>query len=65
MEGSVEEGSGEGTELSFKAHMKTVDKNCYECKVRYRDPKPKDLVMFLHALKYSVSEATVRYLKFL
>ncbi|KAF2351083.1 hypothetical protein FHG87_018161 [Trinorchestia longiramus] len=40
-------------DYSFKPHLKTVDKNCYECKVRYRDPKPKDLVMFLHALKYS------------
>ena len=47
------------TEYSFKPHLKTVDKNCYECKVRYRDPKPKDLVMFLHALKYSVSEVMI------
>lgn len=32
----------------------TVDKHCYECKVRYRDPKPQDLVMYLHAWKYQV-----------
>ncbi len=33
----------------------SADPHCYECKVRYRDPRPKDLVMFLHAWKYSVS----------
>lgn len=31
-----------------------IDKHCYECKVHYRDPKPKDLVMYLHAWKYKV-----------
>ena len=30
------------------------DPHCYECKVRYRDPEMKDLIMFLHALKYQV-----------
>uniref|UniRef100_A0A1B0CR04 Pseudouridylate synthase RPUSD2 n=1 Tax=Lutzomyia longipalpis TaxID=7200 RepID=A0A1B0CR04_LUTLO len=35
-----------------------VDKHCYECKVRYRDPKPQDLVMYLHAWKYKVTVAT-------
>ena len=30
------------------------DANCYECKVKYRDPTPKDLVMYLHALRYQV-----------
>ncbi|XP_036318482.1 RNA pseudouridylate synthase domain-containing protein 2-like [Rhagoletis pomonella] len=33
------------TKLSF-------DKHCYECKVRFKDPKPKDLIMYLHAWKY-------------
>lgn len=33
----------------------TTDKHCYECKVRYKDPKPQDLVMYLHAWKYKVS----------
>ena len=33
----------------------TWDPNCYECKVRYRDPKAKDLVMYLHAWRYKVS----------
>ena len=32
----------------------TWDPNCYECKVRYRDPKAKDLVMYLHAWRYKV-----------
>lgn len=29
-----------------------ADPHCYECRVRYRDPRPRDLVMFLHAWKY-------------
>ena len=32
----------------------TWDPHCYECKVRYRDPKAKDLVMYLHAWRYKV-----------
>jgi len=31
----------------------SVDPHCLECKVRYRDPKPKDLIMYLHAYRYS------------
>ncbi|XP_050528832.1 pseudouridylate synthase RPUSD2-like [Daktulosphaira vitifoliae] len=31
----------------------TYDPHCYECRVKFRDPKPKDLVMYLHAWKYS------------
>jgi len=38
------------TKLGFQKI--TSDENCYECKVKYRDPKPSDLVMYLHALKY-------------
>ncbi|XP_016964418.1 pseudouridylate synthase RPUSD2 isoform X1 [Drosophila biarmipes] len=30
----------------------SVDEHCYECKVHYRDPKSKDLIMYLHAWKY-------------
>ena len=33
----------------------TWDPNCYECKVRYRDPKAKDLVMYLPAWRYKVT----------
>lgn len=39
---------------SFNPDKMTMDKHCYECKVRYRDPKPQDLVMYLHAWKYRV-----------
>lgn len=31
-----------------------TDPHCYECRVRYRDPRPRDLVMYLHAWKYKV-----------
>lgn len=37
--------------------LKTVkDPLCYECKVKFRDPKPEDLVMFLHAWRYKGPE---------
>uniref|UniRef100_A0A146L739 Pseudouridylate synthase RPUSD2 n=1 Tax=Lygus hesperus TaxID=30085 RepID=A0A146L739_LYGHE len=42
----------EPPDLSFHLDKMTTDPHCYECKVRYRDPKPKDLVMYLHAWKY-------------
>lgn len=45
----------EAPDHSFNPDKMTVDKHCYECKVRYRDPKPQDLVMYLHAWKYKVS----------
>ena len=31
-----------------------ADPHCYECRVRYRDPRPRDLVMYLHAWQYTV-----------
>lgn len=45
----------ESPDMAFSGDKMTVDKHCYECKVRYRDPKPQDLVMYLHAWKYKVS----------
>ncbi|CAB0043603.1 unnamed protein product [Trichogramma brassicae] len=36
----------------FSNDKVTVDQHCYECKVKYRDPKPSDLVMYLHAWRY-------------
>jgi len=42
----------ESPDLTFNPDKMTTDKHCYECKVRYKDPKPEDLVMFLHAWKY-------------
>ena len=38
----------------FDVSKLSIDPHCYECKVKYRDPRPKDLVMFLHAYTYSV-----------
>lgn len=38
---------------SFDPSKVTADEHCYECKVKFKDPKPQDLVMYLHALKYS------------
>ena len=42
-------------EYRYVPEKMTWDPNCYECKVRYRDPKAKDLVMYLHAWRYKVS----------
>ncbi|XP_059485319.1 pseudouridylate synthase RPUSD2-like isoform X2 [Neocloeon triangulifer] len=42
----------ESPDMRFDAAKMSRDPHCYECKVRYRDPKPKDLVMYLHAWKY-------------
>ncbi|XP_024082247.1 RNA pseudouridylate synthase domain-containing protein 2-like, partial [Cimex lectularius] len=42
----------EPPDLAFDSDKMTTDAHCYECKVRYRDPKPKDLIMYLHAWKY-------------
>ena len=41
-------------EYRYGPEKMTWDPNCYECKVRYRDPKAKDLVMYLHAWRYKV-----------
>ena len=50
-------------EYRYGPEKMTWDPNCYECKVRYRDPKAKDLVMYLHAWRYKVivSRTLVRY----
>ncbi|RZF46026.1 hypothetical protein LSTR_LSTR004739 [Laodelphax striatellus] len=42
----------EAPDLVFKPERMSTDPHCYECKVKYRDPKPRDLVMYLHAWKY-------------
>lgn len=42
-------------DMDFDAEKLTHDPHCYECRVKFRDPKPKDLIMYLHAWKYSVS----------
>ena len=45
----------EEADQRFDQAKLSIDPHCYECKVKYRDPRPKDLVMFLHAYTYSVS----------
>ncbi|XP_029341642.1 RNA pseudouridylate synthase domain-containing protein 2, partial [Acyrthosiphon pisum] len=40
-------------DMDFDAEKLTHDPHCYECRVKFRDPKPKDLIMYLHAWKYS------------
>ena len=47
----VEEVEESGEELESKARG---DPHCYECRVKYRDPSPADLMMYLHALRYQV-----------
>ncbi|XP_016964535.1 pseudouridylate synthase RPUSD2 isoform X2 [Drosophila biarmipes] len=42
----------EEPDRSFDPEKTTSDPHCSECKVNYRDPGPKDLIMFLHAWKY-------------
>lgn len=40
-------------DMKFLKSKSSVDPHCRECKTNYRDPEPKDLIMYLHALKYS------------
>ena len=58
--GSSSNGGLPLTDEQFDAAKLSVDPHCYECKVKYRDPRPKDLVMFLHAWKYSVRNGTMK-----
>jgi len=59
-------GGGEGDEddarrYRYRPDKMTWDPHCYECKVRYRDPKPGDLVMYLHAWRYKVSDCILNH----
>lgn len=40
-------------DMGFVKNKLSVDPYCQECKVQYKDPKPGDLIMYLHAFKYS------------
>ncbi|EDV98985.1 RNA pseudouridylate synthase domain-containing protein 2 isoform X3 [Drosophila grimshawi] len=42
----------EAADCSFDHSKLSVDPHCQECRMNYRDPKPADLVMYLHAWKY-------------
>ncbi len=35
-----------------------IKEHCFECLNRFREPSPDDLVMFLHALQYKISDVT-------
>lgn len=37
----------------FDPNKASVDPYCLDCRFQYRDPEPKNLVMYLHAYKYS------------
>ena len=52
--GEEEEAAAVTDDDRFDNAKLSTDQHCYECKVKYRDPRPKDLIMFLHAWKYSV-----------
>lgn len=40
-------------DMKFDKKKLSVDPSCLECKIHYKDPTPKDLIMYLHAFKYS------------
>lgn len=37
---------------AFQKEKLSRESTCSECQVKYRDPKPKDLIMYLHAHRY-------------
>ncbi len=45
---------------TFDPAKLTYDEECCECKTSYVDPKPENLVMFLHAYKYKVSSCEIQ-----
>ncbi|XP_050426931.1 pseudouridylate synthase RPUSD2-like [Adelges cooleyi] len=50
---STQTGQDRSHIMEYDAQKITYDPHCYECRVKFRDPKPKDLIMYLHAWKYS------------
>ena len=40
-------------QILFDRNKLSVDKNCQECNISFCDPKPEQLIMYLHAYKYS------------
>ncbi|XP_063708142.1 pseudouridylate synthase RPUSD2-like [Culicoides brevitarsis] len=43
----------EAPDSTFDPAKMTSDENCLECKMVFKDPNPEQLVMYLHALKYT------------
>ncbi|KAH8282043.1 hypothetical protein KR054_004983 [Drosophila jambulina] len=44
----------EEPDRSYDLKKTTSDPHCHECKLNYREPEEKDLIMYLHAWKYKV-----------
>lgn len=40
-------------DMKYDKNKHSIDPYCQECKTLYKDPQPKDLMMYLHAFKYS------------
>lgn len=40
-------------DMTYDKNKESIDPYCQECKINYKDPQPKELMMYLHALKYS------------
>ena len=55
LKGQDDEISSDIENGNFDPSKMTFDPNCHKCKFKIQDPDPSDLVMYLHALKYSVS----------
>lgn len=43
-------------DMKFDKSKISIDPFCQECKIHYKDPESKDLIMYLHAMKYSGSD---------
>ena len=66
---SSEEAAGDDTKRLKTEETKTIDvdddeavktyikEHCFECLNRFREPPPDELIMFLHALQYKISDA--------
>jgi len=39
----------------------TFDPTCLDCRRQFKEPKPEELVMYLHALRYKVCLTWIRY----
>ena len=50
----IEEIMDDSKQPKFNPLLLENDPDCFECKQVYRDPKRKDLIMYLHALSYKV-----------
>jgi len=55
----TEEETTETIDVNDDNAIKTyIKEHCFECLNRFREPSPDELVMFLHALQYKISDVT-------